>query len=123
MAKALALIVEDDRDLSTIFADTLHEAGFNVEVARDGRVALIRLAEMVPDVVILDINLPFVSGAEVLMHIRADARMAQTRVIVVTANPQMASMVEDQADLVLIKPVGFAQLFSLAIRLRPQTCD
>ncbi|MBN1287427.1 MAG: response regulator [Anaerolineae bacterium] len=113
-----AMVIEDDKDLAAIFADTLKEAGFQAEVARDGRVAMERLAAVAPDVVVLDMNLPLVSGAEVLKYIRTDKRLANTRVIIATANPQIASMVQDQADLVLIKPVGFSQLFNLAIRLR-----
>lgn len=119
--KALAIVIEDDKDLAMIFADTLSEAGFEAEVVGDGRAAMERLKAIAPDVVVLDMNLPFVPGAEVLKYIRTDERLARTRVIVATANPQIASMVDDQADLVLIKPIGFNQLFNLASRLRPPT--
>ena len=119
MTKPFAMIIEDDKDLADIFSDTLIEADFETEIVRDGRTALERLAATVPDVVVLDMNLPFVSGAEIMEKIRADNRLEKTRVIVATANPQIASMVQDQADLILIKPVGFRQLLDLATRLRP----
>ncbi len=119
MIKPFAMIIEDDADLSAIFADTMEEADYKTEIVRDGQKALERLADTAPDVVVLDMNLPRVSGAEILLRIRADDRLERTRVIIATANPQIASMVQNQADLVLIKPVGFNQLFELAVRMRP----
>ena len=119
MSDLLALVVEDHIDSAIIFSEAVKRAGFDVETIRDGEAALERLAVVEPDVVILDLNLPRVSGAEILRQIRADARLAQTCVIVATAHPRMAEGVRDEADLVLIKPVSFTQLRDLAARLGP----
>ncbi|HLF24959.1 MAG TPA: response regulator [Anaerolineae bacterium] len=116
--KPLGLIVEDDFDISIVFREALLDAGFEVEIIRNGRDALIRLAECVPDIVVLDMHMPHVSGDEVLRWIRADNRLTRTRVIVATAEPTELK-VQKQADLVLLKPIGFNQLRDLAIRLRP----
>ena len=53
-----ALIVEDDKDLSTIFSIALQEADFETEIVSTGDKALERLADIVPDVVVLDLHLP-----------------------------------------------------------------
>ena len=79
--------------------------------------AVARLAVTTPDLVVLDLHLPGIAGTDILRRIRADARLAETRVIIVTGDPLEAEGVRDQADLVLIKPVGFDQLRGLATRL------
>lgn len=117
MGSPLGLIIEDDKDVSIIFAAALREARFETEIIRTGDAALARLADTTPDVVVLDLELPGVSGTEILDQIRADVRLANTRVIVATAFPNLAMDVEEKADLVLIKPVGFNQLRDLVTRL------
>jgi two-component system phosphate regulon response regulator PhoB len=117
MNNPLALIVEDHKDIADIFAEALKEAEFEIEIIRAGDTALTRLAETTPDIVVLDLDLPRVSGSEILRHIRADERLAKTRVIIATAFPDLAVGLEEKADLVLIKPVSFSQLRDLATRL------
>ena len=117
MENQLAFIIEDHIDAATIFAEALKAADFQTEVIDSGDKALERLTETIPAMVILDLNLPEVSGIDVLRQIRADARMAETCVIVATAHPQMADSVQGEADLVLLKPISFTQLRSLAARL------
>jgi len=117
MENRLALIVEDNEDAGVIFANALQEAGFECEIIRDGERALIWLAEMTPAVVVLDLELPHVSGMEILRQIRADARLAKTHVIIATAFPDMAVGLEENADLVLIKPISYSQLRDLAKRV------
>lgn len=114
-----ALIIEDDRRLATIFAEALKTVEFEIEIVQDGHTALARLAEVIPSVVILDLHLPKVSGPDILHQIRLDPRLTQTRVMVVTADSALADSLEDEADLVLLKPASFAQLRDLAARLRP----
>jgi len=117
VSKQLALIVEDDYDLAIIFAEALQAAGFDAEIVRAGDTALKRLAVTTPAVVVLDLHLPHVSGADILQQIRADARLAETRVMIATADPRMAELLEDEADLVLLKPISFSQIRDLAARM------
>ena len=77
-----ALIIEDDIDLSTIFAEALKNATYDTEVIHDGNTALKRLATTTPDVVVLDLHLPGVDGTNILREIRADKRLSETRVLV-----------------------------------------
>jgi len=109
-----ALIIEDDFDLSTIFAEALRAAGFETEIIRAGDVALERLAVTTPRIVILDLQLPGVAGTEILQYIRADPRLAKTPVIIATAFPHIAESLRGEANLVLIKPVSFSQLRDLS---------
>ena len=119
MTKSFALIIEDDKRLGTIFAQALRAAEFDIELVQDGHIALARLADTNPTVVVLDLHLPHVSGIDILHQIRADKRLASTRIILATADPIMAETLQEEADLVLIKPISFNQLRDLAMRLRP----
>lgn len=121
MNKPLALIVEDEKDLSDIFAEALQHADFATEIVRDGQLALNRLAEIVPALVLLDLHLPNVAGTDILKYIRQDERLSKTQVIVVTADARSAEFLRTDAELVLVKPVRFSQLRDLTARIRPAT--
>jgi DNA-binding response OmpR family regulator len=119
MTTPFALIIEDEPDLAAIFAEALQMAGFDTEIVHDGQTALARLAATTPAVVTLDLHLPHISGQTILQQIRADKRLAQTRVLLTTADALMAESLRREADLVLLKPISFNQLRDLAIRLHP----
>ena len=113
MRELSALIIEDDEDLSVLFAEALKSAGFKCGVALSGDEALERLAVSRPDVVVLDLHLPRVAGTDILDQIRADERLRGTRVLVTTAHPGMAEAMSGKADLVMLKPVGFSHIRDL----------
>lgn len=119
MSHSLALIIEDDPDLATIFAEALRGAEFETEIIRDGKAALNRLEAIIPSVVVLDLHLPFASGKEILEHIRANTRFNDTKVILATADSGLADTLQSEADLILLKPISFGQLRNLAARLHP----
>ena len=118
MDNSLAFVIEDDEAHVDLFSVALQKAGFEVEAFRDGQAALSRLTETIPDLVLLDLHLPHVSGADILSYIRSDPRLKNTRVVLASADPQMASLLREKADLVLIKPISYFQLRELAARLR-----
>lgn len=115
--KPRALVIEDHPDIADIFMRSLVAAGFKTTIFQDGFDALKYLRTHVPDVISLDLHLPEVSGLEILRAIRDDERLAETRVILVTADQHLAKTVEEDADLVLLKPVSFTQLRDLAARI------
>ena len=119
MNNPLALIIEDDEDLAMIFEGALSAANYETEIVQDGKLALDRLANVIPAIVILDLHLPNISGDHILHQIRADQRLANTRVMLTTADALLANDIRHDADLVLLKPVSFDQLRELALRLRP----
>ena len=118
MSGPLAFIIEDDYDLSNIFAKALESAGYETQITRNGEAALTWLAAETPAVVVLDLHLPRVAGTAILDRIRSDPRFADTQVIVATADARSAEALQDSADLILVKPISFSQLRDLASRLR-----
>lgn len=115
---ASALVIEDDEDLSEIFAEALRSAGYAIETVGDGATARERLAGPPPDIILLDLHLPRVSGTDLLIEIRADERYAATQVIIATADIHLGQEYQQKGDLVLIKPISFTQLREMTWRLR-----
>jgi DNA-binding response OmpR family regulator len=120
MPANLALVIEDDTDLSEIFTRALEKAGFEVETILDGQVAQERLKETVPNVIVLDMHLPHVDGATLLKQIHADERLSKARIIIATADAVQAEFLRDQATIVMIKPISFSQLRDISARLKPR---
>jgi len=118
VSEFLAFIIEDDYDLSNIFEKALQAAEFETQVFRRGDTAYEALSTVSPDVVVLDLHLPFVEGIEILERIRTAAHLKKTRIIIVSADDRLAETLREKADLVLIKPVEFGQLRGLSARLR-----
>lgn len=116
--KPLAVVVEDHADMAEIFVKALDAAGFATVTIDNGLEALQRLPQLQPRLIALDLQLPRVSGERILEQIGADERLAKTRVILVTAEQQLASHLAEKVDLVLLKPVAFDQLRDLAERMR-----
>lgn len=115
----VVLIVEDDPQLRTIFATAFELTGFTVQFAPDGLIAQAKLVELTPEVVMLDLHLPHVSGDLILQQIRADERLVQTKVVLSTADSRLASQLRGHAHMVLLKPVSFKELCDLAASLAP----
>ena len=111
------LIVEDAPEIGAIFAEILEMDGMKVEVIMDGAVAMQRLEHYTPDLILLDMHLPNVSGLEILAYIRGSERLKAVKVIAVTANALLAADLEDKADLTLLKPVTFDQISDLSRRI------
>jgi DNA-binding response OmpR family regulator len=113
-----ALVIEDDEDLSAIFAKALEAAGFNVEAIRDGEVAQRRLQETTPRVIVLDLHLPHVDGSTLLKQIHTNQALTNTKIILATADNVLAEIYRDKATIVLVKPISFSQLRDLSARLK-----
>jgi len=117
----LALIIEDDEDLASIFAEALRGIGYEVEHVADGKLAQERLKSGdVPFIILLDMHLPHISGGDLLANLKQDERFENTIVIITTADARMGDMYRDQADFVMIKPISFVQLRDLTARLKPK---
>jgi DNA-binding response OmpR family regulator len=102
------LLVEDDGDLRHMFRTSLMVAGFSVREAADGYHALVLLEEDRPDVIVLDLGLPRVSGFAVLDEIAARPEIQGPPVVVVTG----LDGVERRDAAVLRKPIDPPELVS-----------
>ena len=87
------LLADDDALVSRIYREKLVEEGFEVAVAEDGVVAMRRLLEFKPDLLVLDLLMPKLTGADVLKFMRQHPELKSTRVIVFS-NSFLAALVE-----------------------------
>ena len=78
------LVVEDQEDNRQILRDLLGSVGYDIIEAGDGEEA-VRLAELRPDLILMDIQLPGLDGYEATRRIKADARLRDIPIIVVTS--------------------------------------
>ena len=122
MARPYALIVEDDELLARAYEIIFHQEDYHTEIILDGQVAVERLNEVVPDLVLLDINLPNISGDKIIKRIRSDERFKYTRVILATASHQaVVGYTGTLANVVLEKPVKLSHLRQLIARFSEGT--
>ena len=85
MARARILVVEDNEKNMKLFRDVLQASGYRTLEATSGVRAVELATEHVPDLVLLDIQLPDIDGVEALARLRADERTASIPVLALTA--------------------------------------
>jgi DNA-binding response OmpR family regulator len=112
MPQPYALVIEDDPKLGVIFQTTLQQTGYETDLDDSGNHYRALLDARKPDLVILDLHLPFVFGGDILNDIRA--KYPDTIIAVVTADFIKAKTLTGKADHILIKPVSVASLLRLA---------
>jgi DNA-binding response OmpR family regulator len=106
-----ALVVEDDEGIAELLAVVLAEEGFAVERRGSALGVAALLRRQRPDVVLLDLGLPFRSGVSLLAELKADPATAAIPVLVVTAAPDaLPPEYRGLAAAVLPKPVGLQAL-------------
>jgi two-component system, OmpR family, phosphate regulon response regulator PhoB len=88
--RLLVLVVEDEPDLQSLLVFNLEAAGFSVICASRGAEAFVLAQERHPSVVVLDLNLPDVSGVDVCRSVRADSSLRGTAVMMLTARSSEA---------------------------------
>ncbi|WP_461022603.1 response regulator transcription factor [Thalassiella azotivora] len=109
------LVADDDRDIRELVAFRLEAAGFEVEQAEDGAQALERLRRSPPDLAVLDVMMPGLSGMDVTRQLRADPVTAHVPVILLTARAQEADVEAGFAagvDDYVVKPFSPRELVS-----------
>ncbi len=115
--KRSILLVDDEADVAQGLAALLRARGYEVEVARDGLEALTRLErEPLPDLVLLDYEMPQLDGEEVLARLRKEARTAHLPVLLATASTIDLSRLRRVSGL-LRKPYPRHVLFAMIARL------
>lgn len=113
MSLKTVLIIEDEEDAADMFAEMMRVSGYRVLKTSSSTPALTMMADEKPDVVILDIMMPEISGLEILRQMRLDPMLASIPVVVVSAKSLPADIkigMEAGASMYLTKPVGFSEL-------------
>ncbi len=93
------LVVDDEADVVALVAQSLTAAGFEVSRASDGEDALEKARCIEPALIVLDLNMPKMTGTEVLRAIKSDSRIAGTAVVMLTAR-------KDEVDRIVSLELG-----------------
>jgi CheY-like chemotaxis protein len=117
MGRGSVLVVEDDLDLLGLMELVLTEAGHRVRTAPDGRAALARVAEEMPDVILLDMRMPVMNGWEFAREFRGRYGRACPIVVVTAAENAQLRAAEVGADGWMAKPFDLDQVIALVARL------
>ena len=109
------LVVDDTPSNVTLLKDLLTARGYRVATAVDGAEAIAKVAAEAPDLVLLDVMMPGLSGYDICRRLRADPRTALLPVVLVTSlDPQQERVkgIEAGADDFLNKPINQPELFA-----------
>jgi two-component system cell cycle response regulator DivK len=116
---AKRILVVEDNDLNRkLFCDVLKAGGFAVEPLGDGRDVLVRAREFVPNLIIMDIQLPNISGLELIEALKGDPELRPIPVLAVTAYAGKGDeerIREAGAEGYLAKPVSIGP-FMMAVK-------
>ena len=110
---AKILIAEDETDIRDLIAFTLQYAGYEVQSARDGQEAVELARAEPPDLVLLDVRMPRMTGYDVCRALKADPALKQAPVVFLSAKGQDAEIragLDAGADAYLLKPFSPAEL-------------
>ncbi len=119
MAKTI-LAVDDERAIVRLIQVNLERQGYVVVTAFDGREALEKIAAAKPDLVILDVMMPYLDGFEVLSALRSDPDTVDLPIIMLTAKAQDADVFRGWShgvDAYLTKPFNPQELISFVKRI------
>src|SRR5262249_40222187 len=111
--RIFALVVDDSITVRRVTQRLLERNGMRVLTAKDGVDAMALLQEHVPDVLLLDIEMPRMDGYEVASHVRADPRLVDVPIIMITSrvgDKHRARAIELGVDDYLGKPYQESQL-------------
>jgi two-component system cell cycle response regulator DivK len=106
------LVVEDNELNLKLFCDLLRAHEFETEPVRDGREAVERARAFAPDLIVMDIQMPYVTGYELIVQIKADASLGKIPIMAVTA---YAGREDEEriraagADAYVSKPISVAR--------------
>jgi DNA-binding response OmpR family regulator len=115
MSRKRIIVVEDERDMAELVAMRLTREHYDVEVAHDGAEGIRKIRAAAPDLVVLDIMLPGMSGTEVLKEMRTDPQTAGVPVIMLTAKSEESDVVvglQLGADDYITKPFSMSILLA-----------
>lgn len=109
------LVVDDETAIVEALQDILALEGYEVEVAYNGQEGLLRLQELLPDLLLLDLMMPVMDGRELLQHIRADPQLKHLPVVVMSAG-RIPEEERRAASATLPKPFELESLLETVAR-------
>lgn len=112
---ATVLVVDDEVAITEFLTETLQEEGHLVQVCHNGAQALEQIYQAEPDLVLLDINMPIMSGDQVLFSLRSNSH-THLPVIVLSARNHVDQYLQVGATAVLEKPFEIATLLEMIDR-------
>jgi DNA-binding response OmpR family regulator len=119
------LIVDDEPNIVAALEFLLERSGYQVQVAANGEEALARLDDFAPDLVLLDVMVPKVSGYEVCQRMRGQPKWRDIKIVMLSARGREVEVEKGMslgADLYVTKPFSSAELVATIGRLlSPQT--
>ena len=107
------MIIEDEADAAELFAEMMRVNGFRVIKMFSSAPAIPIISQEKPDIILLDIMMPDISGLEGLRYMQREPELAKIPVIVVSAKSMPSDIktgLEAGASMYLTKPVGFQDL-------------
>jgi two-component system, OmpR family, alkaline phosphatase synthesis response regulator PhoP len=113
MTEKTVLIVEDEEDAAELFAEMMRVSGFRVIKTSSSPSAIALMTSDKPDVVLLDIMMPEISGLDILRQMRRDPILVDIPVVIISAKSMptdIKNSMEAGASTYLTKPVGFQDL-------------
>ncbi|MET0412280.1 MAG: ATPase domain-containing protein [Polyangiaceae bacterium] len=116
--KGTILIVDDEFGLADLMAEILRDRGYETSIAINGELGLQALSERRPDLVLLDVMMPVLTGPEMLRAMRNDRAYARIPVVFMTALPRTVPReLEGQYETLLQKPFTPEKLFEVVGRV------
>jgi len=114
------LVVDDERHIVRLIQVNLEKQGYSVLTAFDGRDGLEKVRAEKPDLVVLDVMMPYMDGFDVLKNMKADPKTSEIPVIMLTAKAQDADVFRGWAsgvDCYLTKPFNPMELLTFVKRI------
>lgn len=124
LRKGTILIVDDEFGLADLMAEILRERGYETSIAINGELGLQALGERRPDLVLLDVMMPVLTGPEMLRSMRNERAYAQIPVVFMTALPRTVPRdLEGKYELLLQKPFTPEHLFEVVASVLAKRAD
>lgn len=109
------LVVDDEEVISAYLQRKLVKLGYSVDLAGDGEMALNIAISTMPDIILMDVKLPKLTGTEVCKRLKSDERAKGIHILLLSAKTQPKEIQEGfdaGADDYLCKPIGFPDILA-----------
>ncbi|MEK7212544.1 MAG: response regulator [Patescibacteria group bacterium] len=108
-AHKLVLLIDDEQDFLEIMSTKLQAVGLSVETALDGEEGLAKIKALKPDLVVLDMAMPGMTGADMILKVKDDPEIKNTKVVFLSSVGIPAKRVQDLQHAMSIGAVGYME--------------